>query len=1001
MTSNKQIKEEALIEYLDECGEMLERFTKNLGKIEQDDKSPDILAAIYRDMHTVKGSSHLFGFNQVGELAHAIETCLDPVRRGQAEITPNLVDILYSSCDVIASLLVGIRETKVEPDRKSEIQSLIPRLIEMAERSITKSVPISPDKLPSEDVSKRPPVLKDGAARSDSSIQRQPAVSKSKEEAPSQPKSVNSVPGLVLFEDKTDQPNLAAAPAEGLVPPQEQQSEAIVLATPAQSKVPVNAAPVGLTSASSDTQRSSVDESQVETIRVQVSLLDSLMNLVGEQVLIRNQLLQHAKENDTDANLTKLSQRLNILTAELQNEVMKTRMQPVGNVLNKFSRVVRDMGRELGKKIDLNVFGAETELDKTIIEAIKDPLTHIVRNSVDHGIETPVERRSAGKSESGTLTIKAHHESGQVIIEIADDGRGLDPKKIGPKAVEKGVLTGESLARLNEREVQNLIFAPGFSTAATVSNISGRGVGMDVVKTNIERIGGLVDLNSVVGRGTTINFKIPLTLAIVPALIVRALGQRFAIPQSKLIELVLIDETNLTGERIEILQGSPVLRLRGKILPLLKLSDLLSVGGRFQEQKKSKTRSAGASAHSEPQTINVVVLNANGFQFGLMVDSVDDTADIVVKPLASFLKEISHFSGATIMGDGSVALTIDVMGISTAAMLSGGADGAATTSHLEPSRNSSQYHSDMADFLLVDVGAPASYAIPLAVVARLEELPVEEFDLSGEQKVVQYRDALLPIFSLPEYLDLPYSKEKKSLEKVPVVVIRRGENLYGIEVFEIRDVVSMPSKIDQTIRDRPGILGNMISGEDVLVVVDILGVIDSVKAKLVADSGLVHSQDAQDSNSKQFTARRQKRILIAEDSSFFRNYIRQVLEDAGFQTEVAADGAEGWSTLEASKSGHFSLILSDIEMPVMDGFELASKVSSDARFKALPLVAITTRFSNADIERGKDVGFTRYLEKLNAEKLITELDALLLRDAGKPRIDATSFEKGAKRGTTV
>ena len=724
------------------------------------------------------------------------------------------------------------------------------------------------------------------------------------------------------------------------------------------------------------------------------------MNLVGEQVLIRNQLMQHAKINDADSELTKLSQRLNILTAELQNEVMKTRMQPVGNVLNKFSRVIRDMGRDLGKKIELTVFGAETELDKTIIEAIKDPLTHIVRNSVDHGIELPAERRSAGKNESGNIKINAHHESGQVIIEITDDGRGLDAQKIGPKAVEKGLLTVEALARMNEREVQGLIFSPGFSTAATVSNFSGRGVGMDVVKTNVERIGGLVDLHSVSGRGTTITFKIPLTLAIVPALIVRTFGQRFAIPQSKLIELVLIDEANGSGERIETLQGSPVLRLRGKILPLLKLSEVLSNTGVAQAKSKAKIDRAGAAARPDQQTINVVVLSADGFQFGLIVEAVDDTADIVVKSLASFLKEISHFSGATIMGDGSVALTIDVMGISNAARLRGDSNSATAATSETNVRNKSDYQTDLAEFLLVDVGAPASYAIPLAVVARLEEFPLEDFDLSGEQKVVRYRDSLLPIFSLPTFLHLPFPEIKKGQEKISVVVIRRGENLYGIEVFEIRDVVSLQSRIDQTIRDRPGILGTLIAGEEVLVVVDILGMIDAVKTKLAVDAGVLSSESDHVVKSNQSSLRRQKRILVAEDSSFFRNYIRQVLEDVGFQVETAADGAEAWNVLEAAKSGHFALVLSDIEMPVMDGFELATKISGDSRFIGLPLVAITTRFSNLDIERGRQSGFTRYLEKLNAEKLINELDVLLLQSNNKALEDKGNFMKETKRATS-
>ncbi len=950
MAITSKLKEAALAEYLDECTEMVERFSKNLSAIESGNSGKEILAAIYRDMHTIKGTSQLFGFSQVGQLAHAMETCLDPVRKGQAKVIPSLVDSLYAGIDIITTLLEGIRKDKLEPDMKSKLGSFLPKLVAIAELSITGLEPPTKDKsIPADNSgnSANVPLTSSFAAIAPSlpaaTKQEGGALVEDNNNTNGEPES----PGFGLFDDSPTPPvhEKSSAASEKL--------KAKQVTVPQISKLP------------SDLSKQS-DDSQSETIRVHVSLLDNLMNLVGELVLIRNQLLQHAKTNDDDANFGKLSQRLNVLTAELQTEVMKSRMQPIGNILNKFNRVVRDMGRDLGKKIELELLGSETELDKTIIEAVKDPLTHIVRNAIDHGIESPAERSKAGKSDVGHIRIKAHHESGQVIIEIADDGRGLERQKIGAKAVENGLVTAEAFAKMTDREVQYLIFAPGFSTATSVSNISGRGVGMDVVRTNVERIGGVVDLVSTPGSGSTIKLKIPLTLAIVPALIVRTAQQRFAIPQTKLVELLRIDESEARSEKIEYLQGRPVLRLRGRLLPLVNLAEIL-----FKRELTTKVAKENGSV------LNIVVLNADNFLFGLVVDEIEDSADIVVKSLSQFLKELTLFSGATIMGDGSVALTIDVLGISGTVRLAPDADETISAKPNEVSKINRQ-QVESSEFLLVDVGAPGSYAIPLTIVSRLEEFETSRFELSGEQKVIRYRDTLLPIFSLPKFLHLPFEKKKSQEDKISVVVIRRGDRYFGIEVEEIQDVVSIASEIDQTVKDRPGILGTMVAQERVIVVVDVLGMIDSLKARIEGEP-VPEGLTASVGNSLN-SIRRRHRILIVEDSSFFRNYIRQVVQEAGFMTEVAGDGSEGFSTLEDAAPGHFSLVLSDIEMPVMDGLELAKKVRSTPKFATMPMIAITTRFSNSDIERGNQAGFTGYLEKLNAEKLIAELDYMFCRD---------------------
>lgn len=970
---------EALSEYLDECCEMLERLGKSLNTIEKGNASKDVLASVYRDMHTIKGSSQLFGFSQIGHLAHAMETCLDPVRKGKMTVPHDMVDRLYDGCDIITNLLAGIRENKHEPNMNGALTKLLPRLIAMAEASITGSLPPSKDKeVPLEDqdtVRRAKPVQ----VRLSSELVGDAGLLKVQNSHPVIEASVTidqkssvEIPGFSSFDDPVE-PAAPAAPAKPVaVPPPTAKPVAAAAKDPA---VPAKAE-----------VKPASEDPHSDTIRVHVTLLDSLMNLVGELVLIRNQLLQHSKSNDEDTEFLKMGQRLNVVTAELQNEVMKTRMQPIGNVLNKFTRVVRDMGRDLGKKIDIELVGTETELDKTIIEAVKDPLTHIVRNAVDHAIESAEERKKLGKSETGLIRLKAYHESGQVIIEIADDGRGLSRERLGTKAIEKGLITKDAFTNMSDREVQALIFAPGFSTAAAVSNISGRGVGMDVVKTNVEKIGGVVDLASTEGVGTTIKIKIPLTLAIVPALIVRAGGQRYAIPQAKLVELLRIEGNDGDAEQIESLQGKPVLRLRGKLLPIVSLTEVL----RTQGVQVNAAPTSGVGHPSEDHASNIVILSGEGLMFGMIVDEIDDSTDIVVKSLSPFLKDLTIFSGATIMGDGSVALTIDVTGISTTANLVGEAMDAGS-GMTATDRKSGARRAESCEFLLIDVGATGSYAIPLSLVSRIEMFDQDRFERSGEQKVVRYRDALLPVFSLPEFLHLPDAgRATAAKEGTSVVVIKRGDRSYGIEVCDIQDIVELAARIDQTVKDRPGILGTIIAQEKVIVVVDIFGMIDQVKARLEMGSQAPGATAKVQKLSNEVAFRRNHRILVVEDSAFFRNYTRQILEDAGYAVEVAEDGADGLSLFEGATPTHFSLILSDIEMPVMDGYELARKVRVSKANAKIPMVAITTKFSVSDAEVGEKAGFSKYLEKLDPDKLIKELDDLLGRQEGGAKRAANS-----------
>jgi two-component system chemotaxis sensor kinase CheA len=554
-------------------------------------------------------------------------------------------------------------------------------------------------------------------------------------------------------------------------------------------------------------------------------LLDKLMNLVGELVLARNQLLQLGNTSENNG-LQAVSQRMNLIATELQEGVMKTRMQPIGNIWGQFPRIVRDVALGCGKQVQIEMEGKETELDKTIIEAIKDPLTHLVRNSVDHGIELPEERVKAGKDATGRLVLRAFHEGGQVNIEITDDGAGLNSERIRKKAIERGVITAEQAGRMPEREVFNLVFLPGFSTAQKVTNISGRGVGLDVVKTNVEKIGGMVDIVSKAGAGTTVRLKIPLTLAIIPALIVTCGGERFAIPQVSLLELV-----RLEGEQaragIETVQGAAVHRLRGRLLPLAYLSRELQLA------------LPGERAVQIAGAVNIVVLQADDRQFGLVVDEVNDTEEIVVKPLSKQVKGINAFAGATIMGDGRVALILDVLGLAQRAhVISEGRDRALADRESLAADKTTQNRQTL---LLFRSGRTGRMAVPLSQVARLEEFSANLVERAAGKLVVQYRGQIMPLIRVSEVLEPgrdseaePESPSGQGTLQV-VVYADRGRSV-GLIVDQILDIVD-ETVVREKLAEHDGILGSAVVQQRITDLLDVPALVRSHHPEYSAEAG--------------------------------------------------------------------------------------------------------------------------------------------------------------------
>ena len=684
--------QEIIHEFLIESNENLSQLDQDFVELEQRPDDNNLLSSIFRTIHTIKGTCGFLGFDTLESVTHRAENLLSQLRDGEKSLTPEMTTLLLDTVDVVKGILTQIEDNGVEGEDNYE--PLRVRLQAACDGKPAGSQGTAGD-APIQASETTGPALEQAAAS-----EQPEAVSSDGEPAPAvEPSESSEVAGPEPTSSEAPPAPAAAPPASG--PP---AASASAPAPPENSKSSVEKP--GSRAAESNVSRRSIADS---TIRVDVDLLDKLMNQAGELVLARNQILQHAASQD-DPLLTATSQRLNLITTELQAAVMKTRMQPIGLLWNKFPRVVRDLAHSVGKQIRLEMEGAETELDKTIIESIKDPLTHIVRNSCDHGIESPEERTARGKPPVGVLRMRAFHEGGQVNIEIIDDGNGLDPQKLKAKVIQKGLLTPDQLDSMNDRELMSLIFLPGFSTAAKVTNVSGRGVGMDVVKTNIEKIGGAVDLNSRLGHGTTLKIKIPLTLAIIPALVVSCRSDRFAIPQVSLLELVRL-EGETAQAAIEWVHGSPVYRLRGKLLPLLYLNKILS----YPDQDSSGR-----------DIVNIVVLRADERTFGLVVDGIHDTQEIVVKPLNNLLKGLDCYAGATVMGDGRVSLILDVFGVAQLGKVLSKDHEHASASHEEQHDTAVEKQT----VLLFRSGSHDRLAVPLSLVARLEEFPLDRIEKS-------------------------------------------------------------------------------------------------------------------------------------------------------------------------------------------------------------------------------------------------------------------------------
>ena len=788
--------DDLLADFLTETNESLAELDLALVTLERTPDDADTLSQIFRLVHTIKGTCGFLGLPRLERVAHAAESVLGKVRDRALAVTPDLVSQVLVALDCIKAIVGELGTTGNEPG--GDDSALIATLERVAAGE-TVEAPIP-----------------------------QPA-----QEPPAPAAAIT--PEVVPEPAGPEPPEAEETPQEEPLPPPE----------PAQASPPPPAAsaahapPVGS-----------------QTIRVAVEVLEDLMTLVSELVLTRNQLLQLARTQENSGYTVPL-QRLSHITSDLQEGVMKTRMQPIGNAWNKLPRLVRDLARETGKKIELTMLGADTELDRQVLELIKDPLTHMVRNSADHGLEDPGRRRAAGKPETGRITLNAFHEGGHIIIEIADDGAGLPVDRIRAKVLANKLATEADLGGMTDSQVQRFIFRAGFSTAAKVTAVSGRGVGMDVVKTNIEKIGGTIDLKSTPGQGTTFFIKIPLTLAIVSALIVQAGGERFAIPQISVVELVRARRRRGDARDselvIEHINDTPVLRLRDRLLPLVSLTGLLALDAPDQADTDA--------------TIVVTQVGAN--MLGIIVDRVFDTEEIVVKPVAPILRDITMFSGNTILGDGSVIMILDPNGIARATGVAAGSESrTAVASPLDGLRSGAR-----TAMLLFRAGDRQTMAVPLGLVARLEDIARDKIEISAGAPVTQYRGKLMPLVPLSGQFDPERSNH-------PVLVFADRDRSMGLIVDEIVDVVE--DRLDIELSGaRPGLLGTaVISGQ----------------ATDIIDTGYWLTQAWHDwfrTAPQNGAAGSARRVLVVEDSDFFRQLLAPTLGAAGYRVTTVTGCGRG------------------------------------------------------------------------------------------------------------
>lgn len=918
--------EEVLQLFVEESREHLSGIEDDLLAMESmDGLDEDLVNRVFRTLHTIKGGAGFFDLINLQNLAHSMENILDLIRKNELQTTKTIVSSLLSGADTVASMVDNLEASNDYDiaDHLDVFDSIL-KGEPVTEKTVTQA---------SDDVAAGEVQALESSADQGTLTDEDSALAVEQKGAVSEPETV---------------PGVQAEPAAKTF-----------------SEVPKQVTPAAKAASTSTGDQS---------IRVHLSLLDRLMELAGELVLTRNALIQSVDTGDP-ALLQPAAKKVDAITSQLQRAIMSTRMQTIDIVFSKFRRIVRDLSGQLGKQINLEILGEDVELDKTIIEALGDPLTHLVRNSIDHGLETPEERKASNKSPHGQLRLHAFHEAGQVVIEVSDNGAGIDPKRIAGKAIEKGMVTEEEVTRMNEKDIVRLIFQPGFSTAEEVTDISGRGVGMDVVRQNLAKVGGVADIESELGHGTTIRVKLPLTLAIIPSVLVGISTETFAIPQVNVVEMVGLAPDEIKS-RIQHVGGVAMLRLRGELVPLIELSNLFGItqtyrnsqSGVVREERRDRLtdrreneeiddattelRTGVERRESVDSSVNVVIVTAGAFKYGIRVDELHESAEIVVKPLGMHFSGSSEFSGATILGDGTVALILDVDGVR---MLSGASEShqIGSEAHEQPGEESQEQ--DSCSILIIKHAKDEMYAVPLQLVARIERFSISDLQNVGDRKAISYRGGILPLISLDgtvssQALDV-------SRNEFYVIVYTVGNDEIGLMASDIRDIVEYKDTIDIRTHKRAGIAGSMIVNGEILQFLDMYGILELDDPDWT--DHLIAGVEVEKTNLT---------VLLVEDSPFFQSQMKQEIETAGFRVLTADDGVLGLETLRAHPE--ICMLITDIEMPNMNGLEMVRVIKALPEFASLPIVAVTSLAGSAAEKKGIEAGVDEYQIKLDREQLV-------------------------------
>ncbi len=990
--------------FVQEANEHLATLETDLVALDANPRDAALLNRIFRAVHSVKGTAGFFGLTAITDVAHVMESVMALVRDGRMDATPTLINLFLASTDKLKAM-VGAPERSADiptQDERTALHALLKT--EPPVRPAPADQPTLPLYLSSFNID--PELVRDALRHghhcyvvqlrlhADIEAQGQTILTylNDVESLGTIIDTATDLAGVglgeaipadvmcsILFATAMESDLLLAAfnlPAEQLVhvpadllktwlqtqatlvpaypsataatpPPVVPQAP-----SPSQALAPVPVS-LPLSAPAAPELRLAAQEQSLavpqpaaaatrakpeETVRISVNLLDTLMNLAGEMVLGRNRLLRLAPAGgetgtaESQEGLTGIVQDISAVTSDLQRTIMRARLQPVGGLFGKFNRIIRDLGQKLGKDISLETVGDDVELDRALIEGLSDPLTHLIRNSADHGIEPPDERTRAGKPPGGHVRISAAHLAGRVQIEVRDDGRGLNPEKLKSKAIEKGLITSEQAARLSETEAWQLIFAPGFSTAAIVSDVSGRGVGMDVVKTNIERLGGRVEIRSVLGQGTAIIIRLPLTLAIIPALIIGCGTRRFAVPQLNLVEIVRPGE----DRPLEDFGGARILRLREELLPVLNLADLLGL----------------------PQTLTaespgfVLILNLDNRRFGLQVEQIADTEEIVVKPLGRHLQGTSLYSGATLLGQGEIALIIDLAG------LAAGRLPAETTSARKVLKAGAELASER--ILVFSAGTPETFAMHIANIQRIEKIETSRIERIGAHDYLRRKDGpTLRLLRIQDHLAVTPAGPLPA--EVHIIVPRLVHHPVALIADCILDATDLPAgALDSASFRSPGILGTASLNERLTIMIDLYGIMQA--------AGLDNEIDG-------FAALSGLRVLVAEDTAFFREAVRRGLHGRVKTLDIAEDGEAAWQRLQKNV---YDVLITDLEMPRLNGFELTQRIRADARLKHLPIIALSAR-DNEDFHRRAELaGINHYETKLDRDRLCSAITTVLM-----------------------